>query len=723
MALVWCRLSLAPGHQPELCTIKPGTDPSEGQAKRAVPLPSLAVFLLYAPHFFRYHEENSLAVYAHIFRFCRSTYIKDASYNEAFRISADDINETKILEMFSSLSLEDADWVEFVPPSFEGSILTMPSNHGCRVPKSEELTAILMLPDIHSLGLPSYQNELKKDQGRVTREVVIHETWVPSSIVNERSCPQKYSGPGYFTANALKRYSSEGTPQLWCAPRTIVRAPWRDAIVPSNSNAQLQTPCQTPSPSRARTIKQESRQTQPPSQDTIPTESVVEFAKRLVEQFRVAQQNGFITPNVRLGDNGLTWDGMEDKIRFTKRVHPDLSIDRMVAADKAVQANLLSEQDKRLLYRILEDLEGDSGVPRCLRPFEHAIDPFEEDPTKSSIAGIIQDMSLPLEIAMKQMTEYANDQHDVEDAFVKKIMKPCCLLMDIDYPGTPGEAHRAITQADLDVGMALKAEKCRLRIVIGLIGNALRHLMSRKLKSQHGRARIGTSLNFDANLDHLSRRKCDGYTSPPKGTYSWDELLQGNISDVALGQSALTNAAPALGGSLNKHFWITIVPQVANQEPVAKHAMMAVSSLYETFTKRSRLDIACGADDQSSAFAVWHYNEAIRLLRTTTDRALILRIMELEHHVNLDDMKLDDDDDISEIGEGDPALVQKERIVNFSANFANTEFPRRNVRFNFLLKEGQSKEYVVEDDWISVKSRPKTQLLEEESEWTWKGHC
>ncbi|CAI0648135.1 unnamed protein product [Colletotrichum noveboracense] len=504
-------------------------------------------------------------------------------------------------------------------------------------------------------------------------------------------------------------------------------------------------------------------------------------------------------------------------------------------------------------------------------------------------------------------------------------------------------------------------------------------------------------------------RKCDGYTSPPKGTYSWDELLQGNISDVAPGQSALTNgttaekraisffqrvAAPALGGSLNKHFWITIVPQVANQEPVAKHAMMAVSSLYETFTKRSRLDIACGADDQSSAFAVWHYNEAIRLLRTTTDRALILfvcvlficvellrknskdavehcrhginilnevrsesdfiknhvqpairnlsivpylygadphsfptlgkpapatkynfrniseahqslacvlvrvirfarclteprlepgrngpdpgtewtqqdivedmdawleglrhftgyiyvpagpeerdicrllemrwtvgkvmlltcrsnneraydehidkfrtivelavaaaaaaaatasggkrrpgygtdrhplelgftsllafvvmkcrifelrlaawklmnklhrpndniwsedvtivlgrRIMELEHHVNLDDLKLDDDDDISEIGEGDPALVQKERIVNFSANFANTEFPRRNVRFNFLLKEGQSKEYVVEDNWISVKSRPKTQLLEEESEWTWKGHC
>ncbi|KAK2753009.1 hypothetical protein CKAH01_06250 [Colletotrichum kahawae] len=342
MALVWGRLSLAPGHQPELCTIKPGTDPSEGQAKRAVPLPSLAVLLLYAPHFFRYHEENSLAVYAHIFRFCRSTYIKDASYDEAFRISADDINERKILEMFSSLGLEDADWMEIVPPSFEGSALTMPSNHGCRAPRGEELTGTLMLPDIYSIGLPDYRNEMKKNQGRdkrLIREVVVHETWMPSVMINEQSCPQKYSGSAYFTANALKRYSGEVNPQLWCAPRTT--------------------------------------------------------------------------------------------------------------------ANLLSEQHKRLLHRLLEDLEGDSGVPRCLRPFKHAIDPFEEDPTRSDMAAIIQDMSQPLETALNQIAEYGNDRHDIEDAFIKKIMKPCCVLMDIDYPGTPGEAHRAITQADLDVGMAV----------------------------------------------------------------------------------------------------------------------------------------------------------------------------------------------------------------------------------------------------------------------------
>ncbi|GKT47622.1 uncharacterized protein ColSpa_07803 [Colletotrichum spaethianum] len=74
-------------------------------------------------------------------------------------------------------------------------------------------------------------------------------------------------------------------------------------------------------------------------------------------------------------------------------------------------------------------------------------------------------------------------------------------------------------------------------------------------------------------------------------------------------------AAPALTGSLNKMFWTTVVVQVANQEPVAGHAVLALSSLYENFSKGAQ---------EAAPFAAWHYNEAIRLLRTTKDRALVL---------------------------------------------------------------------------------------------------
>ncbi|EXF77843.1 C6 zinc finger protein [Colletotrichum fioriniae PJ7] len=73
--------------------------------------------------------------------------------------------------------------------------------------------------------------------------------------------------------------------------------------------------------------------------------------------------------------------------------------------------------------------------------------------------------------------------------------------------------------------------------------------------------------------------------------------------------------APAFAGSLNSYFWTNVVIQMSDQEPVASHAVLALSSVYETFSNGSW---------EASPFSVWHYNEAIKLLRTTTDRALIL---------------------------------------------------------------------------------------------------
>ncbi|KZL70457.1 C6 zinc finger protein, partial [Colletotrichum tofieldiae] len=126
-------------------------------------------------------------------------------------------------------------------------------------------------------------------------------------------------------------------------------------------------------------------------------------------------------------------------------------------------------------------------------------------------------------------------------------------------------------------------------------------------------------------------RKCDGYISPPADTYSWAQLLRShppqkmiplscsNRNGAATADRAMhfyhRIAAPALAGSLNKTFWITIVMQVSDEEPVAGHAVLALSSLYESFSKGVH---------EATPFAVWHYNEAIKILRTTKDRALVL---------------------------------------------------------------------------------------------------
>ncbi|KAK1461286.1 C6 zinc finger protein [Colletotrichum melonis] len=128
-------------------------------------------------------------------------------------------------------------------------------------------------------------------------------------------------------------------------------------------------------------------------------------------------------------------------------------------------------------------------------------------------------------------------------------------------------------------------------------------------------------------------RKCDGYISPPTTAYSWAQLLRScpvnNATSIRATQPTRASivyaeramdfyrkvTAPAFAGSLNSYFWTNVVIQMSNQEPVASHAVLALSSVYETFSNGSW---------EASSFAVWHYNEAIKLLRTTTDRALIL---------------------------------------------------------------------------------------------------
>ncbi|OLN80978.1 Transcriptional regulatory protein moc3-like protein 12 [Colletotrichum chlorophyti] len=130
-------------------------------------------------------------------------------------------------------------------------------------------------------------------------------------------------------------------------------------------------------------------------------------------------------------------------------------------------------------------------------------------------------------------------------------------------------------------------------------------------------------------------RKCDGYVAPPTINYSWAQLLracppqnvhsaiaQPNIDGAAAAAERAMNfyqrvAGPAFAGSLNKYFWNSVVLQVSNQEPVASHAVLALSSLYESYCKGEE-------KKRGNSFAVWHYNHAIKLLRTTTDRALIL---------------------------------------------------------------------------------------------------
>jgi hypothetical protein len=73
------------------------------------------------------------------------------------------------------------------------------------------------------------------------------------------------------------------------------------------------------------------------------------------------------------------------------------------------------------------------------------------------------------------------------------------------------------------------------------------------------------------------------------------------------------SVAPIMTGALDKTFWTRHVPQVAESDPAARHAVIAISSLYEDFSTSST-DVPPSDTPgwHGNAFALRQYNLAIR---------------------------------------------------------------------------------------------------------------
>ncbi|KAL2691407.1 hypothetical protein Neosp_001792 [[Neocosmospora] mangrovei] len=111
-------------------------------------------------------------------------------------------------------------------------------------------------------------------------------------------------------------------------------------------------------------------------------------------------------------------------------------------------------------------------------------------------------------------------------------------------------------------------------------------------------------------------RTCDGYRPPPVGSLSWDVLLRPQPRVLASADGRETRSlsyfhravAPVISGPFDGSFWTHFVTQVAHAEPAARHAVMAISSLYENF------DPSVSGVATMDRFALFHYNQAIKRL-------------------------------------------------------------------------------------------------------------
>jgi hypothetical protein len=112
-------------------------------------------------------------------------------------------------------------------------------------------------------------------------------------------------------------------------------------------------------------------------------------------------------------------------------------------------------------------------------------------------------------------------------------------------------------------------------------------------------------------------RRCDGYPSLKARSKAEDLSLTGSckLNTTGYHESEARAldffrhvAGPVLSGQFNCDFWTRLVAQLSHREPAVRHALIAISSLYEHGTQ--------------SQFAVRHYNAAIQKMVSASDETL-----------------------------------------------------------------------------------------------------
>ncbi|KAJ0384141.1 hypothetical protein COL922a_009006 [Colletotrichum nupharicola] len=249
----------------------------------------------------------------------------------------------------------------------------------------------------------------------------------------------------------MERYSTQEAPKLWSAPRAVVRTPWRDATEAEpqaeiSDTASQSVAGQQPD-TNGRSFESQAAQ--------IPQSDAESFLKSIIVQLRVAKEKGQIPPDVHLSNNGLTWDSMPETMKKISQLHPNIDIEKLVADDVARQAALLSKREETALQKVFVDLETARNIPHCIRPLQREVDPLAEDLAKSTIFPLLKDMSRPLATAMDTISAFVDVSRYDDEGFVKSIIRPCCILLGIEYPGSSAAGHRAIHEVDGEMGMAI----------------------------------------------------------------------------------------------------------------------------------------------------------------------------------------------------------------------------------------------------------------------------
>ncbi|KAK3390971.1 hypothetical protein B0H63DRAFT_128800 [Podospora didyma] len=128
-------------------------------------------------------------------------------------------------------------------------------------------------------------------------------------------------------------------------------------------------------------------------------------------------------------------------------------------------------------------------------------------------------------------------------------------------------------------------------------------------------------------------RACGGYPAHLIGAYSWAELLSKQVVPAITDRRTTQEGralefyrsvvAPVFSGYSDGAFWSHLVVTASYQEPAVRHAVIAISSIYEQMVGE-QAQHAHLFDSPRRRFAIGHYNRALQQLTKTDDEGVVL---------------------------------------------------------------------------------------------------
>ncbi|KIL87101.1 hypothetical protein FAVG1_09655 [Fusarium avenaceum] len=135
-----------------------------------VPSVPLGTFIIYWPHYKRFHEVHKMSRYMHPFRFVHSNYDLDCKkFGSCVEIDSSHIDSERVFELVDNIKSLEPDipanhFIPVLPHSMPGSKLIWPKGTGAAQKGTTALAGLLLLNDINLCGLPSYHHRNKAMQ-------------------------------------------------------------------------------------------------------------------------------------------------------------------------------------------------------------------------------------------------------------------------------------------------------------------------------------------------------------------------------------------------------------------------------------------------------------------------------------------------------------------------------------------------------------------------------